>query len=74
MPIKKDQSKDIPGESGYSYNDRKKLLDIAKHPTKYLLYEGDQDDEKESNTAQIIGYVILVIVLSLCVLAAFIGR
>lgn len=71
MPINKDQSKDIPGNSGYSYNDRKKLLDIASHPDNFL---SPITEQKKVTYAQIFGFIIFIGFLAMCVATALIGN
>ena len=74
MPIKKNQSKNIPGKGGYSYGDRLKLLQISSNPDEY--YEPELSDRESTNrlATKIFMISIIIVFLILCVLAAIIGH
>lgn len=46
MPIQKNRSKDLPGKTGWSQNDREKLIDVIKNPGNYGV---DPNDTEEPN-------------------------
>ena len=65
MPIQKNRSKDLPGRTGYSVNDREKLLDVIQNPGKYDVDPNDNGgNDKDDCSKNLFQFILLVITFS----------
>jgi len=71
MPINKDRSKDLPGESGYSQRDREKLMDVVKNPEKYDVDVNDTNGNGDGCKTLLTGSILFVLIIILILMLVF---